>query len=103
MDHLHLEERQHFPKLMIKDASLFYQTNSNITFTNAIKHQINTIHNIPIHSKTYRNPYIHKDEVKRQIQEMLEGGVIRPSKSPYSAPIWIVPKKMTLVGKKSGD
>ena len=31
--------------------------------------------------------------MKRQIQEMLDNKIIKPSNSPYSAPIWIVPKK----------
>lgn len=34
-----------------------------------------------------------KVEVNRQIQELLDNGIIRPSRSPYNWPVWIVPKK----------
>lgn len=100
IDHLNSEEKTKFSRLINKYSQLFYQTNSNLTFTNAIKHHINTVDDIPIYSKTYRYPYIHREEVSRQIREMLENGIIRPSNSPYSAPIWIVPKKDDASGQK---
>lgn len=80
-------------KIIKNYSDIFYQENSKLTFTSAIKHKIRTTNNVPIFSKSYRYPYIHKEEVKEQIQQMLKDKIIRPSNSPYSAPIWIVPKK----------
>lgn len=34
-----------------------------------------------------------REEVEKQIGQLLADGIIRPSKSPYNAPIWIVEKK----------
>lgn len=65
-----------------------------------MKHEIKTKDEIPVHSKTYRYPYIHKEEVKRQIEEMLNNNIIKPSSSPWSNPVWIVPKKADASGKK---
>lgn len=53
-----------------------------------------------MYTKTYRYPEIHKEEVQRQIDDMLHNGIIRKSNSPYSSPIWIVPKHLDASGKK---
>lgn len=39
-------------------------------------------------------------EIASQIQKLLNNGIIRPSISPYSSPVWIVPKKADASGKK---
>lgn len=98
--HMNSEEKNVILNLVKRYHNIFYQPGSNLTFTNAIKHKINTINDTPIHSKSYRYPYIHKEEVQNQIQEMLDNGIIQHSTSPYSAPIWIVPKKEDASGKK---
>eukprot|EP00775_Hariotina_reticulata_P002460 gene2461-2763_t len=38
-------------------------------------------------------PFAKYKEVKRHVQEMLELGIIRPSNSPWAAPVHLVPKK----------
>lgn len=98
--HLNEEERQKLLPIIKKFSNIFYTEESDLSFTNAIKHEIRTTNNIPISTKTYRYPYVHKNEVENQIQEMLDKKIIRPSHSPYSAPVWIVPKKMDASGKK---
>lgn len=47
----------------------------------------------PIHAQQYKTPHSYKPEVKRQIQEMLDQNIIRPSTSPYNAPVVVVKKK----------
>jgi len=41
-----------------------------------------------------------KDEVNKQVSELLNDGIIRPSRSPYNSPVWIVPKKADASGVK---
>lgn len=98
--HMNKEEKTKTLKIIKEFENIFYRPNSDLSFTNAIKHKINTQNNIPIYTKSYRYPYIHKDEVQAQIQDMLNTRIIRHSNSPYSAPIWIVPKKDDASGKK---
>ncbi|KAK9696589.1 hypothetical protein QE152_g31481 [Popillia japonica] len=45
-------------------------------------------------------PHIHKEEVRKQISSMLEQNIIRQSTSPWSSPVWIVPKKLDASGKQ---
>ena len=46
---------------------------------------------------TYRTPYrlrpAEQDELEEQVRDLLAQGFIRPSQSPYGAPVLFVPKK----------
>lgn len=99
ISHLNAEEKPKFLKIINRFKNIFYNENSDLSFTNAIKHNIRTTDDVPIYAKSYRYPYIHKQEVEEQIEEMLEKGIIQHSNSPYSAPVWIVPKKADASGK----
>lgn len=100
IEHLNSAERTEIIKLVSQYSNIFYQDGNDLSFTNAIKHSIKTVNDIPIYTKNYRYPEIHKTEVSRQINDMLKQGIIRPSSSPYSSPIWVVPKKEDASGKK---
>lgn len=41
-----------------------------------------------------------KGEIEDQIEELLQNGIIRPSKSPYNSPVWVVPRKIDASEKK---
>lgn len=98
--HLNNEERKLLFKICREYDDIFFKGNETLSFTNQIKHNIPTTDEVPIYVKSYRYPYVHKDEVKRQISEMLSQGIIRPSYSPWSSPVWIVPKKKDASGKQ---
>lgn len=98
--HMNSEEKEQILKLCRKYSDIFHIENQSLSFTNQIKHCIKTKDEIPVYTKSYRYPFVHKPEVERQINSMLEQGIIRPSNSPWSSPIWIVPKKADASGKK---
>lgn len=98
--HLNAEEEKQIFKLISKFSDVCHTENKKLTFTNAIKHQIRTTDENPVYTKSYRYPHCHKQEVRRQIDKMLEDGIIRHSSSPWSAPVWVVPKKSDASGKK---
>ena len=47
----------------------------------------------PVHRPLYKMSSLELEEAKKQIEGMLEHGFIRPSDSPYGAPVLFVPKK----------
>lgn len=100
LDHCNKEEYKAIRNLCYEYRDIFYCDEIPLTFTNQIKHKINLTNETPIFTKTYRYPEIHKKEVNTQMDQMLKNGIIQPSNSPWSSPIWIVPKKQDASGKK---
>ena len=61
--------------------------------SNVTQHQITLTDSTPIRSKPYPLPYAIRENVKTEIEEMLDLGIIRASALPYASPIVIVKKK----------
>ena len=61
--------------------------------TDLAEHQIETEDVPPIRLPAYRLPQAYRSMVKEELDEMLESGIIEQSKSEWSSPIVLVPKK----------
>uniref|UniRef100_A0ABD2WB96 Reverse transcriptase domain-containing protein n=1 Tax=Trichogramma kaykai TaxID=54128 RepID=A0ABD2WB96_9HYME len=68
--------------------------------TSKVQHRIITTDDDPINVKQYKYPHALKEEVNKQVQEMLDSDVIEKSDSPYNNPLWIVEKKPDSEGNK---
>ena len=60
--------------------------------TNVAMHKIDTGDSPSISCSPYKIPQKLEEEVNKEIEKMLEMGIIRPSTSPWAAPVVIVPK-----------
>ena len=99
-NHLNRQERSELEKLIKEYHELFPKKGDTLSYTSVIKHKINTTDEVPIYTRQYRYPQIHKIEIKKQIKELLEKDVIQQSFSPWSSPVWVVPKKMDASNEK---
>ena len=92
MDHLNEEQLNHVKKLITKHSERFQMPDELLESTNAAMHSISTVDEQPIFSKQYRFPSAHKEEITKQVNELLRNKIIKPSQSPYNTPVFIVPK-----------
>lgn len=99
-EHLNAEERSRLTQTLRPFRDVFFSEGQKLTFTHEVKHQIKTVDESPIHQKTYKYPYHLRNVVSEQIQKLLETGIVRESSSPWTSPIWVVPKKIDNSGKQ---
>lgn len=58
--------------------------------THLMKHSLKTSTEVPIQMKPYPIPYALQDKVKRELQQMMDLGIIEETDSPYSAPVVLI-------------
>lgn len=79
--------------MMYKNSRAFDDPNEKLPFNTNVVATIRTEDNEPVYSKLYPFPMGASDFVNREIKDLLRNGIIRPSRSPYNNPIWVVGKK----------
>ncbi|XP_039312739.1 uncharacterized protein LOC120359411 [Solenopsis invicta] len=96
LDHLNIQDN--VINLISGSQDRFHIPGEKLTATHVLQHQIPTTDDRPINTRQYRFPQIHKEEINKQVEELLEGGVVKLSQSPYNTPIWIVSRLVPLWG-----
>lgn len=99
-EHLNEEEKKELTKVIKEFQCIFPADNETLTHTSCIKHEIRTSDEIPTYSKSYRYPECYREEIKNQVDKLLKEKIIRESYSPWSSPVWVVPKKLDASGKQ---
>ena len=80
-------------KLLLRYHSIFH-TPSELPPPRHHDHHINLLPvTNPVNVRPYRYPNFQKTEIEKQVSELLNFGLIRPSQSPFSSPVLLVKKK----------
>lgn len=78
---------------LVEQNSELFQDPQILPPSREFDHKIPLIPGVkPVNVKPYRYSPTQKDEIERQITEMLHKGIIRPSHSPFASPVILVKK-----------
>lgn len=86
-------QRNQIASLLSKYRGVFASNPKKPTLVKGMEHRIITSHAQPVKRKPYRLPHAWHEEVNEQVSEMLKNDIIRPSSSPWNAPVILVKKK----------
>lgn len=100
-ENLNYEEKAVMKKICESYHDVFLLEGDPLSYTTVLKHRVPTLPGEgPINQRQYRIPQVHKAEIDKQVQELLDAGIIRHSMSPWNSPLLLVSKKPGADGKK---
>lgn len=98
---LNTEEQKAIENICAKFPDVFHLPGDKLTTTALYEQTIELqTHSTPVYVKPYRLPHAQKAEIDKQIQGMLEDGMIEETRSAWSSPLLLVPKKLDSSGVK---
>jgi len=86
-------EQQRLVSVLKENEDVFCFHPSQLSTSHIGAHVIDTGDAAPIKQNYYKMPFKKQEELKKHVDQWLELGIIRPSNSPWSAPMHLVPKK----------
>ncbi len=92
LSHLQGPQRDQVLNLLKKYKNVFAKSLNDLGTCSILQHRIRLTDDVPTRQKPYRVPYNLKPEMRRQIETLLDAGIIQPSTSPYAAPVLLVKK-----------
>ena len=92
-ENLSVKQKKQLSDLISEYSGIFAENPKKPAQTNLMQHRIVTGESLPVHKKVRRIPAAWQDEVNDQVQDMLKHDIIRPSSSPWNAPLLLVKKK----------
>lgn len=84
-----------FRSMIESRLGVFANPDEALPFNTNIVATIRTTDNEPIYTKLYPYPMGVADFVNNEVRDLLKNGIIKPSRSPYNNPVWVVDKKGT--------
>ena len=90
---LALDEKDQLTRLILAYRDVFALDGEPLGATAVVEHTIDTQHATPIKQYARRIPHAMKHKVQTLVAEMLDRGIIEPTRSPWASPIVLVAKK----------
>ena len=91
-DKLNENEYKLFRKSLGYTCDLFAYSIKDLKLCNKGKHIIKLSENTPIRQNPYRTSYKEREIIQKEVNEMIENGIIEPSTSPWASSVIIIPK-----------
>ncbi|MCG7879381.1 MAG: RNase H-like domain-containing protein, partial [Candidatus Thiodiazotropha endolucinida] len=91
--HLDKAQKDKLRSTLTEYQDVFALNDDDMGYTDAVKHHIETNGAKPIKDRMRRLPYHMAEEADRQVDDMLEKGIIEKSNSPWAAAVVLVKKK----------
>lgn len=85
--------KKEFRKMILRNIKAFSTSNEALPFNTSVVATIRTEDNEPVFTRLYPHPMRVTDFVNNEIKQLLEQGIIRPSRSRYNSPSWDVDKQ----------
>jgi len=87
--------KKEFRHMILKRKKAFSTTEEALPFNTSVTTTIRTVDNEPIYARSYLSLMGVSDFINNEVKQLLKDGIIRPSRSPYNSPTWVVDKKCT--------
>ncbi|RWS18754.1 Retrovirus-related Pol polyprotein from transposon 17.6-like protein, partial [Leptotrombidium deliense] len=87
------EQKERLIHLLRKSSDIFSKSSFDLGKTNVLKHSIDTGNNEPIRQTPYRKSYKEREELRKEVDKLLQHNLIRESTSPWGAPVVLVRKR----------
>ena len=91
-DHIPVSKLPALNSLLKEFGDVFSKGLHDIGRTNILDFEIHTGNASPIRQKSYRHSPTQKEEIEKQLDEMLKSDIITQSKSPWASPVLLVKK-----------
>lgn len=85
--------KANFEKLIEDRQAVFANPDEALPYNTNVVATIRTTDNDPVYTKLYPYPGGVTEFVNKEMETLLKNNIIRPSRSPYNNPIWVVDKK----------
>ena len=86
-------DKRRLLEILFKFRHVFSKNDSDIGTTTVVKHKIVPRSEKIVYRRQYRHTEAQHQEIDKEVQKLLDCGVIKESMSPYNSPVLMVPKK----------